>query len=81
MTRTEIIIPKKDLISGKYYLGRTSQRGMPIGIWDNRDQVFICLKAEMMGWVPFRMPHIEDESQPDRWVSFEPIAMIETPDF
>jgi hypothetical protein len=77
---SEVVIPKKDLVGGKYYLGRTYQRGMPIGIWDSRKQQFICLKAEMAGWTAYTMDHVEDEEHPDRWVAFEPVLMIDTPE-
>lgn len=63
-----------ELKDGSYYVGRTNQRGMPIGMWEARKQKFLCIKTEMGGYTIYEMNHIEKD---DGFVCFEPVAKIE----
>jgi hypothetical protein len=76
-------IRKADLIDGKYYIGRTIQRGMYVGQWDKRTDLFLCIKHEFMGPVLYNMNHIEDEEQGflpgTTFEAFDPVRLIETP--
>ena len=70
------IIPKSELKDGGYYLGKTYQRGMPIGLWDAHKNVFQCIKPPQFGqFCIYEMHHIEDD---DGFVCFEPVSKIET---
>lgn len=72
------MIPKKYLISGRYYLGRTNQRSMPLGIWDGEKNKFICIKKPEFGMYSiYEMNHAEDDNG---FVLFEPIEEIITND-
>lgn len=69
------IIVKNDLKDGRYYVGRTLQRGMPIGLWDSHKQVFQCIKPPKFGnFSLYEMKHIEDD---EGFVCFEPVKQIE----
>jgi hypothetical protein len=68
------IIPKSKLIDGHYYIGRTFQRGMPIGMWDASEEKFWCIRMEYnIGYVTY-INHIEDDNG---LVCFEPVKEIE----
>jgi hypothetical protein len=68
-------ILKAELKDGGYYVGRTNQRGMPIGMWDDKKGRFICIKPPKFGQHSiYEMNHIEDD---DGFVCFEPVIKIE----
>lgn len=69
------IIGKAELKDGRYYIGRTLQRGMPIGIWDAKKEKFQCIKLPKFGnFSLYEMNHIEDD---DGFVCFEPCKLLE----
>lgn len=71
------MISKKDLLDGRYYIGRTIQRGMPIGRWDSKMSVFVCIKPPEFGqYSIYEMPHSDDKS--GEYVCFEPVKLIDT---
>lgn len=77
----ENVIKKSDLIGGRYYIGRTFQRGMYVGLWDSTKQVFYCINAAQWGGpMVYHMPHVEDKETNllgGQYVSFEPVKLIE----
>ena len=69
------VIPKKDLVNSVYYIGRTYQRGMPIGIWNKEKDCFLCVHECGFGmYEVYEMKHIEDDKGT---VCFEPVNTIE----
>lgn len=69
------IIPKAELKDGAYYVGKKNQRGMSIGLWDDKKQKFQCIKPPQFGQFSlYEMNHIEDD---DGFVCFEPVIKIE----
>lgn len=69
------IIKKADLKDGGYYIGRTNQRGMPVGLWDTKKEKFQCIKPPEFGiFSLYEMNHIEDDNG---FVCFEPVEKIE----
>jgi len=71
----ENVIPKRELKDGRYYIGKTYQRGMPVGLWDAKKDKFQCIKPPQFGiFSLYEMNHIEDE---DGFVCFEPIKEID----
>lgn len=70
-----IHLPKSSLQDGAWYVGRTNQRGMPIGKWDEKKGVFICIKPPKFGQHSlYEMKHIEND---DGFVCFEPVYKID----
>jgi hypothetical protein len=73
--KTAPVIPVSELKDGGYYIGKTYQRGMPIGMWDDRKKHFICIKPPQFGQFSlYEMNHIEND---DGFVCFEPVEKIE----
>jgi len=69
------VIKKSELADGSWYIGKTNQRGMPIGQWDGIKQKFLCIKPPKFGMSSlYEMNHLEDD---DGFVCFEPVIIIE----
>lgn len=69
------IISKSELIDGHYYIAKTFQRGMPIGLWDADEECFLCiLKRGTEIPHTYAMNHIEDDNGS---LFFEPVKEIE----
>lgn len=69
------ILKKAELKDGAYYIGRTDQRGMPIGLWDAKKEKFQCIKPPQFGQFSlYEMNHIEDDNG---FICFEPVVKIE----
>jgi hypothetical protein len=69
------VINMKDLKDGAYYIGKSYQRGMPIGLWDGMKKKFQCIKPPEFGrFSLYEMNHIEED---DGFVCFEPVVKIE----
>jgi len=68
------IIPKTDLISHNWYLNANDGRGMRIGVWNDKREVFTCLEFGFFQFTDYEMKHIEDEK--GNHVVFEPIVNI-----
>jgi len=67
-------ISMKDLKDGCWYVGRTYQRGMPIGQWDSHKEVFQCIKPPQFGQFSiYEMNHIEKDNG---FVLFDPVIQI-----
>lgn len=73
-----LTIEKGDLKDGSYYINGNDGRGMWIGIWDAKKEVFQCLMYSMGHFTVYAMPY-KGES-PSSQVSFDPIALIELPE-
>ncbi len=72
---TNEIISKDKLIDGHYYIGKTFQRGMPIGVWSKINDKFLCIHDAGFGQIEvYLMPHFEDNNG---LVCFEPVKEIE----
>ncbi len=72
---TDKIIPKSELIDGHYYIGKTFQRGMPIGQWSKFNDKFLCIHDAGFGQIEvYLMPHIENDNG---LVCFGPVTEIE----
>lgn len=70
-------IPKSELKDGQYYINKNSGRGMRIGLWDAKKQMFHCIKPPEFGHFSlYEMPHKEDEKG---YAFFDPISVIELP--
>lgn len=76
------VIPKEHLKHGAYYVGKSDQRGMPVGVWDAAKNGFVCMdfgacyRKEAMP-IPTVLQHIQD-GRFDNVQCFEPVQKIET---
>lgn len=67
-----LIIAKKDLIDGHFYLNKNFGRGMRIGMWSKDSEMFICIRYKF-GWQLYEMEHEEDDKG---FTIFQPILDI-----
>ena len=73
----EKMIPKKDMVNGKYYNGHRF-RGKHVAMWDGEKGVFLTINFSMGNFFVEELNHFEDvaETRIDGFIPFEIIKEI-----